>query len=432
MITELDRRVRMDELTQLGSKAQMIEWLEAATTGSALALLDLDDFRLLNQTLGHDAGDVVLTLVARRIEAACAPMDCRVARISQDEFAVFRTTPDEHPERLADVLESVFAEPFRVGDRVIGVRATCGLSVWAVGKSPLTMIREADSAMYEAKSHVKGGALIFDERFHRRAAQAFEIAEGLRRACNEHELDIHYQPEVNLHTGRVVAVEALARWNHPTLGSIPPMEFVPVAETSGAIFQIGAFVLEGALAQRRRWLDAGLVDDDFSVAVNLSVRQLEDPRLIEQVRWELEATGCPPSKLCLELTETAFMSDPTGACAHLGRLADLGVRLAIDDFGTGYSSLAYLQNLPITDLKIDRGFVDRSSESRGAALVEAIIGIADALELGTIAEGIETPEQLELVTRLGCKTGQGYLFARPAAPALMADMLTSSWAGALT
>lgn len=413
VIAELDQRVRIDSLTQLGSKAQMVEWLEAAEAGSLLALLDLDDFRLLNQTLGHDAGDVLLTLVARRLERACPAPTFRVGRISQDEFAVLHVGSDVDAEDLASVVANSFRDPFRVGGRAVGVRATCGITACDPSKSANTVIREADTAMYEAKARAKSGALVFDESYHRRAVEAFELADGLGRAIDGAELDIHFQPEVDLATGRVVAAEALLRWTNPRLGSVPPDTFIPIAETCGMIGEMGAFVLRGALARRRAWVAAGDVDDRFTVAVNVSARQLDDESFVDLVAWELQSAGCPPEGLCLELTESAIMADPTEAITRLARLADLGVRLAIDDFGTGYSSLAYLQHLPITHLKIDRSFVARSGEARGAALIDATIGIARALGLGTIAEGIETPAQARLVAELGCDLGQGYLFARP-------------------
>ncbi len=416
VIAELDRRVRTDDLTQLGSKAQMVEWLETAASGSKLALLDLDDFRLLNQTLGHDAGDVLLTLVARRLERACPEPDYRVGRISQDEFAVLQVGADADAEQLASVVASTFRDPFRVGGRAVGVRATCGITECAPTKSPTTVIREADTAMYEAKARAKSGALVFDEVYHRRAVEAFELADGLGRAVAGSEFDIHYQPEVDLARGRVVGAEALLRWTNPRLGAVPPDTFIPIAETCGMIGELGAFVLRGALAQRRRWIAEGVVDDDFTMAVNVSARQIDSDGFGDLVAWQLEVTGCPPERLCLELTESAIMADPAEAVTRLGRLARLGVQLAIDDFGTGYSSLAYLQHLPITHLKIDRSFVARSAEPRGAALIEATIGIARALGLATVAEGIETPEQRRLVTDLGCDVGQGYLFARPMPP----------------
>jgi len=415
LLAELERRVRTDALTQLASKAQMLEWLETVEDGSAFVLLDLDDFRLLNQTLGHDAGDILLTLVARRLEAACPAPHFRVGRISQDEFAVLRVGLDAAPERLESMLADVFRDSFRIGDRVVGVRATCGISTCGSGKSPMAVVREADTAMYEAKASAKGGALFFDEVFRQRAVEAFEISEGLRHALSNHQLKIHYQPEVDLGSGRVIGAEALLRWSHPVLGSIPPTSFIPVAEACGMIGEIGAFVLDGALAQRRFWVDRGLIADDFTMAVNISARQLEDPQFVDAVAWALESNGCPPRCLCIELTESALMAEPVEAVARLDRMAELGIRLAIDDFGTGYSSFSYLQYLPITDLKIDRSFVSRSSEPRGAALVEAILGIARALDLGTIAEGIETLDQRDLVRRLGCRTGQGYVFSRPAA-----------------
>jgi diguanylate cyclase len=415
LAAELDRRVRTDALTALASKPQMVEWLDEAPAGSLLALIDLDDFRLLNQTLGHDSGDHVLTSIARRLESACPAPGHRVCRISQDEFAVLRVGVAARAEELLAHLSAVFADPVRIGDRVVGVRATAGISTCAAGKSANTVIREADTAMYEAKTRAKGAALVFDEVFHQRAAATFEIVEGLRRSLRSGEgLHVHYQPEVDLGSGRLVAAEALLRWDHPVLGSVPPSEFIPIAEASGLIAELGELVLSTALTQRRQWLMNGVVDDDFTVAVNVSARQLEDPDFVELVRWELETGGCPPGRLCLELTESALMADPAEAVARLNRLAELGIGLAIDDFGTGYSSLAYLQHLPITQLKIDRSFVSRSAEPRGAALLEATMGIARALGLGTIGEGIETPQQLSLLRSLGCGTGQGYHLARPA------------------
>lgn len=411
---ELARQVRTDALTRLASKPQMLEWLDLAPAGSLLALIDIDDFRLLNQTLGHDAGDHVLRTLARRLEAACTAPAHRVCRISQDEFAVLRVGAHERPEDLASTVAAVFADPVRIGDRVVGVRATSGISTCAAGKASNTVIREADSAMYEAKTRAKGQAVVFDEVFHRRAAVTFEIVEGLRRSLQSGDgLEVHFQPEVDLVSGRVVAAEALVRWNHPGRGAVPPSDFVPVAEASGMIGDLGELVLRAALAQRREWVADGLVDDDFTIAVNVSARQLEDHGFVETVRWELVAVGCPPERLCLELTESALMADPDEAVARLGRLAALGVGLAIDDFGTGYSSLAYLQHLPITQLKIDRSFVARSDDPRGAALLEATIGIARALDLGTIGEGVETRAQLERLRSLGCVTAQGFLLARP-------------------
>ncbi|HOT81013.1 MAG TPA: EAL domain-containing protein [Microthrixaceae bacterium] len=293
VIAELDRRVRTDDLTQLGSKAQMVEWLETAASGSKLALLDLDDFRLLNQTLGHDAGDVLLTLVARRLERACPEPDYRVGRISQDEFAVLQVGADADAEQLASVVASTFRDPFRVGGRAVGVRATCGITECAPTKSPTTVIREADTAMYEAKARAKSGALVFDEVYHRRAVEAFELADGLGRAVAGSEFDIHYQPEVDLARGRVVGAEALLRWTNPRLGAVPPDTFIPIAETCGMIGELGAFVLRGALAQRRRWIAEGVVDDDFTMAVNVSARQIDSDGFGDLVAWQLEVTGCP-------------------------------------------------------------------------------------------------------------------------------------------
>ena len=421
LVAELDRRVRTDELTQLASKAQMTDWLDAAPVGSLLGLIDIDDFRLLNQSLGHDAGDDILVLMGRRLQASCPQPDHFVARISQDEFAVLAVGPDHDPDRFAGRLADIFGDPFRIGSQSVGIRVTCGISVCAPGKSANHVIREADTAMYEAKSRSKGTALSFDESFHRRAVEAFEISEGLRRALADHELQIHYQPEIDLASGQTLAAEALLRWTHPTRGSIPPTMFIPVAEAGGMIGEIGRFVLDGALAQRRAWVDAGVVSEQFTMAVNLSMRQLDDPGFVGAVGWALAEWGCDPARLCLELTESALMADPVSAIARLDQLAALGVQLAIDDFGTGYSSLAYLQQLPITALKIDRGFVSRSDEQRGRTLTTAIVGIAEALGLRTIAEGIETADQERFMRQLGCDLGQGYLFSRPVAADRFAD-----------
>ena len=421
---DADRRLRTDELTQLASKYQLLQWLDGCE-GGLLALLDVDDFRLLNHSLGHDFGDAALQLLARRLESTNSGPGRYVARLGQDEFAVL-SVGSESADELSERLRSILREPFRLGGRLLRLRATHGIARCDAAKSPNDVIREADTAMYEAKSHARGRGLVFDDAFQQRAMQALELAEGMRHAVDQGDLAVHYQPQVDLGSERIVAVEALVRWQHPTIGQVSPATFVPLAEASGLIGEIGTFVLHEALAQRSAWAAQGLIHPHFAVGVNVSPRQLEEDGFVESVREALELHGCPAWGLCLEVTEGAIMSDPVTATARLTELADLGVRISVDDFGTGHSAFAYLLELPIAQLKVDRSFVSQAHEPRGRTLVAAVLGLARSLGLESVAEGIESDLHRVVLRDLGCDLGQGYLFARPAEPSTVTQVLRAN------
>lgn len=419
--SDADRRLRTDDLTQLASKYQLLEWLEGSERG-LLALLDVDDFRLLNHSLGHDFGDAALQLLARRLESTNSGPGRFVARLGQDEFAVL-SLGSETPAELSERLRSMLREPFRLGGRLVRLRATHGIARCDGTKAPNDVIREADTAMYEAKSHARGHGLVFDDAFQHRAMQTLELSEGLRHAVDQGDLSVHYQPQVDLGSGRLVAVEALVRWWHPTIGAVSPATFIPLAEASGLVGEIGAFVLSQAVAQRAAWAAEGLLDPRFAVGVNVSPRQLEEDGFVESVHEVLELHGCPARGLCLEVTEGAIMADPAAATARLGELSDLGVRISVDDFGTGHSAFAYLLELPIAQLKVDRSFVSQAHEPRGRTLVAAVLGLARSLGLESVAEGIETDLHRLVLRDLGCDVGQGYLFGRPAPAAELTEVL---------
>ena len=410
--SDADRRLRTDDLTQLASKYQLFQWLDECERG-LLALFDVDDFRVLNHSLGHDFGDAALQLLARRLESANSGPDRYVARLGQDEFAVL-ALGSVSPAELSEQLRSLLREPFRLGGRLVRLRATHGIARCAGTKAPNDVIREADTAMYEAKSHARGNGLVFDDAFQERAMRSLELAEGLRHAVDQGDLAVHYQPQVDLGSGRIVAVEALVRWWHPTIGSVPPASFIPLAEASGLVGDIGAFVLHEAVAQRSAWAAEGLVHPHFAVGVNVSPRQLEEDGFVGSVHDALELHGCPSWGLCLEVTEGAIMADPTAAAARLTELSELGVHISVDDFGTGHSAFAYLLELPISQLKVDRSFVSQAHEPRGRTLVSAVLGLARSLGLESVAEGIETDLHRVVLRDLGCDVGQGYLFGRPA------------------
>jgi diguanylate cyclase (GGDEF)-like protein len=386
-------------------------------------LLDLDGFKTVNDSLGHDAGDQLLIAVARRLEFQGRTSDT-VARIGGDEFGILlEDDADEARARaLADRALAAFAVPFDVQGREVFIRSSIGIALSVPGDSaPDELIRNADTAMYAAKAAGKGRYEFFRPFMHVRALERFEVQADLERALVRGEFVVHYQPIVDFETGAARGVEALVRWNHPTRGLLGPVEFIPIAEETGAIVPLGAWVLGEACRQTAAWRASHAGAAHLGVSVNLSTRQLLEPDLVTQVCETLEDSGLEPSALTLELTEGTLMQDVDETVTKLRELKALGVRLAIDDFGTGSSSLGYLQRFPIDALKIDKSFVDgiATDDSEDPALVRAIVQMASTLSLDTIAEGIEGADQLDELRSAGCRTGQGYLFARP----LQADAL---------
>ncbi len=379
----------------------------------AVLIADLDQFKLINDSLGHHAGDELLRAVAPRLASAVRDTDT-VARFGGDEFVVLcdgvgsETLALELAQRLADVLD----EPIVMTGGPVYVSASFGVAYAHAGSNAEDLVRDADAALYRAKARGRGRCELFDAPMRAQAMARLEIETGLRVALGTTQLEMHYQPVVDLASGETLALEALMRWRHPVRGSVSPGEFIPVAEETGLIVPLGRWALHEACGQA-----ALLGPDGPPVSVNLSARQLAHPSVVGDVAAALEGSGLPAARLWLELTETALFEEADAPLPVLHELKALGVQLVLDDFGTGYSSLAYLQRFPLDALKIDRAFVaEMTQDPRAAALVEAITTMARSLGLTVVPEGIETEAQREALIALGCRYGQGYLFGRPQPP----------------
>ena len=421
---ELAHQAFHDSLTGLSNRAVFRDRVDhalarASRTGAGLTvlLLDLDGFKMINDSLGHDVGDELLIAVGARIRA-CGRESDTIARLGGDEFAIL--LEDEGDQgRAIGVAERILAElatPFNIGGRDVFVRASIGVATCvADGTNMDELIRNADTAMYAAKTAGKGRYEVFQPSMHERALARFEVQGDLQRALDRGEFVVHFQPIVDFASDRVTGMEALVRWLHPTRGLLPPIEFIGLAEESGLIVPLGRWVLREACRRTVAWRERFPEATALTVSVNLSTRQLLEPDLVAQVRDALAETGLDPAALVLEITEGSLMQDVATTAVKLRQLKELGVRLAIDDFGTGSSSLAYLHRFPIDLLKIDKTFVDdvTAGGSPGAALVRAIVELAGTFNLETVAEGIEDGEQLDRLRSFGCGSGQGYLFARP-------------------
>ena len=388
-------------------------------------VIDLDRFKSLNDRLGHAAGDQLLRAVGRRIEAVSRTSDSigrlapeTVARLGGDEFVVLcedlRSAHDA--TRLADRIVTALAEPVAVdGGREVSIRASVGVSVATGGECRSeALIRQADAAKYRAKQ--RGGARfeVFDETVRDQVLDRLDKEKDLRGALDRGEFKLVYQPIVATSDGRVVGVEALLRWHHPELGTVPPDQFIPLAEQTGLIVPIGRWALHEACRQAARWRSAHRNLSWLLVSVNLSARQFADPELTADVREAIFQSGIDPGALCLEMTESALVDESERAVSILDGLRALGVRIALDDFGTGYSSLSYLQRFPLDGLKLDRSFMSGMAERpHSRAIVAAVIDMARTLGLRVVAEGVETEDQLADLRALEAEFAQGYHFARP-------------------
>jgi len=432
----LEQRLRQlafhDPLTGLANRALFADRVghavaQARRTNTRIAVLycDLDDFKTINDSLGHEAGDELLVTVARRLRG-CLRAGDTPARLGGDEFAVLLENL-KGAEEAVDVASRVLAElhrPMAIQDRNLTVSASIGIVVPPQGKATSAgeLQRDADAAMYAAKRRGKSRWELYDPGMHANALQRLELTAELDRALTQDELRLVYQPVVDLDDGRVVGVEALVRWQHPQRGHVLPVEFIPFAEDTGQIVPLGRWVLREACRQAREWHDAG--NSMLSMSVNLSARQLQDPQLVEFLERTLAETGLRPERLVLELTETALMAEPDAGFQVIRRLKRLGVRLAIDDFGTGYSSLAYLHRLPVDVIKVDRSFIaDLGLGSDRATLARGILELVRSLEVSTVAEGVETTQQLDALRNVRCELGQGYMFSRPVAPDAITELL---------
>ncbi|MES2018158.1 MAG: EAL domain-containing protein [Pseudomonadota bacterium] len=383
-------------------------------TSVGLLLLDLDNFKVVNDTLGHDSGDVLLKLVAERLLHTLRSNDV-ICRIGGDEFVII-VEPSEGATEIDSVARKILTalgSPFEVKGHQLYVSASIGVSVYPRDAADArTLTRSADTAMYHAKNRGKNGFEVFQPAMEERAQKRLKLEANLRLALARGELQLHYQPQIDLRSGTVVGVEALARWHCQELGHVSPAEFIPVAEESGVIVALGKWVLQSACRQAAAWRDAGLLHTIEHVAVNLSARQTRDAGLMDDIKAILRETGLPASLLELEITEGVLMENINANLDLLHRFQAAGIHLSIDDFGTGYSSMSYLKRFPIDQLKIDRSFV-HDVPGDGEAIATAIIAMAHSLQLTVVAEGVETEAQLAFLRQAGCDIMQGFYFARP-------------------
>jgi diguanylate cyclase (GGDEF)-like protein len=430
---QLAHQALHDPLTNLPNRALLSDRLTQALARRqrdnglvAVAFMDLDRFKLINDSHGHPAGDQLLVALGRRLSGAVRPADT-VARFGGDEFVVLAEGLDgvEEATAIADRLTTALNAPFDLGGEEIYLSGSVGLAIARGDDDAHELIRNADSAMYRAKDHFRGGFAIYDEHMHEGVVHRLQTERDLHRALDENELVVHYQPKCSLRDGAIDGVEALVRWAHPTRGLVNPIEFIPIAEETGLIQPLGEWVLTEACRQSAAW-DARY-GFPISVSVNLSARQLARPDLPETVSRVLAETGVNPSSVWLEVTEGSLLGDANAAAASLHAIRDLGVRIAIDDFGTGYSSLAYLRNLPLDEVKIDRSFInDVATDPTAAAIVASIVSLGHALGLVVVAEGVETTAQLDKVRELGCDLAQGFYLSRPKTAADLAGVLGSN------
>jgi len=430
---ELQEQLRLqalfDPLTGLANRAFFHEQLEHAVSirtehepGTAVVFIDLDQFKQINDAYGHSVGDEVLAILGARLKTVIRAGDS-VARLGGDEFAVLLTSVQEpaEPAVVAERLLEQITLPIEVAGRHLLITASIGI---ALGRSGAELLKQADAAMYRAKSNGDVDYAFYDDELDQVALNRFKRIAELREAIAEKQFTLAYQPVVNLDPFEVVGLEALLRWQHPTLGEVPPLDFIPLAEESGLIVQIGRWVLLEACFYASRLRE--LLGRDLEIAVNVSARQLQHPEFLEHVDDALHRADLPPHLLTLELTESVLVASGERAEQQLSTLKDRGVKLALDDFGTGYASLAYLQRLPVDIVKIDRSFTAKiDSGAADLALLEGIVGLGKALGLQLVAEGIERVAQQGIVLELGCHGAQGFHFGRPAPAAAATKALTA-------
>ena len=430
---QLEAQARADALTGLPNRTRFLEVVTEALKiwapldrGVAVVFLDIDDFKLINDSLGHASGDRLLVETARRLGSVLRPGDS-VGRFGGDEFTICLTdlTDEAHALRIADRLQSALRAPFILDGERRYLTASVGLTLARdPGVDVDCLLRDADSAMYRAKESGKARCEVFDDSMRQRAVERLELETNLRGALERDEMRLVYQPKVELNGERIVGVEALLRWDHPVHGTIPPLKFIPLAEASGLIVPIGAWVIREACRTASHWRSE-FGRDDLVIAVNLSPRQLGAVGLVDSVANALASAKLEPSALILEVTESALMTDIATAGETLHALKELGVRVAVDDFGVGHASLKQLKELlPVDMLKIDKSFVDGlTTDVEDRAIIEAVLILARSLGLDTVAEGVEHADQAEALRGLDCRLAQGYHFSRPVSPDAIAALL---------
>jgi diguanylate cyclase (GGDEF)-like protein len=423
-----------DGLTGLPNRALLLDRLRLVVAQAkrhpdhlfAVLFLDLDRFKMINDSLGHVAGDELLIATSRRLANSLRTSDT-VARLGGDEFAILLDELESNNDviRVAERLQEDLIQPYHIGGQEVFTTASIGIALRTTGyESAENILRDADTAMYRAKQNGKARYELFDKEMHAEAVAMLRLESDLRRALERDELVVYYQPIVSLKDEKISGFEALVRWQHPQRGLIPPADFIPIAEDTGLIIDIGRNVLREACRQMREWQCQGLVDSSVTMSVNLSSKQFTSPKLEEQVARILEQTDLDPNCLNLEVTETVVTENAESACITLRQLRALGIHLSIDDFGTGYSSLSYLHRFPVNTLKIDRSFISNmAAGSENSSIVRTIIALAHNLGMTVVAEGIETEAQREELSASGCEHAQGYLFARPAAASTIEELM---------
>jgi len=418
---ELVRQANHDSLTGLPNRNLLWDRIDGACAraqryGSfvAIAFLDLDNFKLVNDSLGHTVGDHLLCAVAARLQGALRATDT-VARQGGDEFVLVLSDQKSEQSVSAELQRIVasFSKAFAVDGKDVFITASVGVALYPQdAKDPETLMKSAELAMYRTKEAGRNSYQLFTLEMQTSVTERLALEGMLRRALERGEFSLHYQPQVDLRTNLVFGCEALLRWNQPNLGMIAPAKFIPLAEETGMIVQIGEWIVRTACLQNKAWQDAGL--PAVSVAVNISARQFREKNLLPAVAKILAETGLSPAQLELEVTESVIMHDEERVIADLRTFRDMGIKLSVDDFGTGYSSLSYLKRFPVDRLKIDQSFVrDITSDADDAAIAQAVITLGHTLNLRVIAEGVETPEQLAFLRRHQCDEIQGYLFGKP-------------------
>ena len=412
-----------DSLTGLPNRAlfldrlwQCIERKDRERRLDAVLFMDLDSFKVINDSLGHRAGDELLVEVARRLESCLRARDT-AARLGGDEFTVLLEGIDgpEDAVRVAQRIADELTVPFVLGEHEVVVTTSIGIALNAAASAlPDDVMRDADVAMYEAKSEGKARFKVFNEEMYEKALRRLELENELRRAIEGGELRVHYQPKISLENGTIVGMEALARWEHPERGLIPPDEFIPLAEETDLIHPLGAWVLGEACGRAREWQDRYPHVGDLVMSVNISAKQFQQPELVADLTRILEQSGLAPHHLQLEITESVVTEDMDFTTRVMRELKELGVQLSIDDFGKGYSSLTSLKKFPLDDLKIDRSFVeDLGKSAQDAAIAKLVIDLAHVVGMQAVGEGVETTEQLRQLQNMGCDVVQGYYFYRP-------------------
>ena len=425
---QLTHQALHDPVTGLPNRTLFLDRVSMALArvrrnGGAVAVLfmDLDRFKMINDSLGHEAGDRVLTTIAGRLDQSLRGSDS-VGRLGGDEFAVVCEVKQGNKATLvAERIATAIEAPIALESGQMVVSASIGIALGEGGTTPSDLLENADAAMYRAKERGKARVEVYDESMRELTLRRLHVENALRTAIEKEQLEVFYQAEVDLQGGAITGAEALVRWRDPARGLVSPAEFIPVAEETGLIVPLGSWVLREACRQAAELRTFGW---PIKMAVNLSTRQLAHPGLVPLVAETLDEMGLEPSALCLEITETVLMQDADRAVVLLEELKALGVTLSLDDFGTGYSSLSYLRRFPVDVVKVDRSFVDGLVDRPGdASIVAAVRDVTRSLDLGVVAEGIETPEQLERLRALGYERGQGYLFARPGPAGGLQDLL---------